>query len=256
MHLLVIWLIVHAPAPKVSQNETTEITIVENEKSQTFVTETKDKPDVLDQLKDQATYLSQYTKRVKKEMKARRIDRTQNAGRPKTRQGSKVTRQEPGGTDIRLTPGGQASPQMAIGASSLAERIPGVDEGSFTALNTDQFTYYAFFSRMNEQIRGRWVNQVRSFVRGLSKAELENLSKKDRETVVEIILDERGHFMQSIVIHSSGSEVLDKTPVMAFKDASPFLNPPRGMIAEDGYIHLQYGFFIRFQPPSFGPAAN
>ncbi|HMN69995.1 MAG TPA: hypothetical protein PKC28_15745, partial [Bdellovibrionales bacterium] len=60
--------------------------------------------------------------------------------------------------------GGQAMRQVAIGQSSIAEFIPGIEEGAFTALNTDQFTYYTFFARMNEQVRNRWVSAVRAYM--------------------------------------------------------------------------------------------
>lgn len=259
LHILLIWLILKAPQPGTPHNDTTEVTIIDSsEKSKSFVTETNLKPEVEERLRDEADHLSQFTRRVKKQMKARESGRSQNAGQLAKRSGMAVPKSgsEPGEMDLRLNPGGQPTPQPAIGSSSLAERIPGVQEGSFTALNTDQFTYYAFFARMNEQIRSRWVAEVRRYVAGLSREQMQDLAKIDRETIVEIVLDERGHFMQSIVVHSSGFKALDITPVAAFKDASPFLNPPHGLIESDGYIHLKYGFFIRFQPPAFGPVAN
>ncbi len=97
---------------------------------------------------------------------------------------------------------------VAIGPSTVSEYIPGVEEGAFTALNTDQFTYYAFFSRINEQIRSRWVNNVRAFVSRLSPQEQEVLSKYDRQTVIEIVLTKDGRFSSSMVHQSSGDRRL------------------------------------------------
>jgi outer membrane biosynthesis protein TonB len=124
-----------------------------------------------------------------------------------------------------------------------------VEEGDFTALNTDQFTYYSFFSRINEQVRNRWVAGIREYMSRLSQRDLEELAKMDRETVIEIILSRTGEFSTSVVSHTSGDRVLDQTTVGAFRSAAPFINPPQGMVGDDGLIHLHYAFTLRFRPP-------
>ncbi len=247
-----------------SHNEPTEITIVEksDKRAQTFVTETEKKePDLRAKLNDQADFLSAFTKRVKKQIVARDSGRTINQKAQKPLKGDAqgiAGMQARGEGDGFLRPGsgGQAMRQVAIGASSISEHIPGVEVGDFTALNTDQFTYYSFFARINEQVRNRWIALIRQYVDNLAQRDLEVLSRMDRQTVVEIILTPGGEFSTSVLHNSSGDRHLDQTTVEAFRAAAPFLNPPQGMIESDGLIHLRYGFHIRFRPPSFGPAMN
>ncbi|HMN69310.1 MAG TPA: TonB C-terminal domain-containing protein, partial [Bdellovibrionales bacterium] len=88
----------------------------------------------------------------------------------------------------------------------------------------------------------------------LSRQELESLSRKNRQTVVEIVLSRTGEFTGSLVHGTSGDGELDQTSVESFKRAAPFLNPPQGMVESDGRIRLKYAFHLRFRPPSFGPA--
>jgi TonB family protein len=249
----------------------TEITFVERptEKAKTFVTETLDKQpkDTFEQLKDTADYLSQFTKRVKKQMRATRTGPTLNVQpKPPTpmpqepQENQRVAGQQLQDREKELGVGppggnsGQAMRNVVIGQSSIAEFIPGVEEGAFTALNSDQFTYYTFFARMNEQVRNRWVDNVRNYMQRLNARDVETLSRMDRHTMVEILLTPEGQFSSSVVQRSSGDRELDQTTVEAFKRAAPFPNPPRGMIEGDGLIHLRYGFMVRFRPPGFGPA--
>lgn len=250
-----------------SHNEPTEVTFIEREesqkKSQQFVMETEKKePDLKDKLNDTADFLSAFTKRVKKQIIARTTGETVNQKPQKAlkgdAQGIAGMQAKGEGQDGFLRPGGGGSAmrQVAIGPSSISEHITGVEEGDFTALNTDQFTYYSFFARINEQVRNRWIAMVRNYVEGLGAKEQEWLSRQDRQTVVEIVLSSTGEYTRSIMHNSSGDSRLDQTTVDAFRAAAPFLNPPKGMIEGDGYIHLRYGFHIRFRPPGFGPAMN
>lgn len=245
-----------------SQNDTTEIVLIEKpqEKSKSFVTETEKQEDIVDKLKDQADFLSQFTKRVKKQLKARESGPTRNQQARQARKGDPegiAGDQQRGKGDGFLAPGGgQAMRQVAIGPSSIAEHIPGIEEGAFTALNTDQFTYYTFFARMNEQVRNRWVTMVRNYIDQVDPQTLENLARYERQTVVEIVLKPSGEFARSMVYTTSGDKYLDQTSVEAFRRAAPFPNPPQGMVESDGLIHLRYAFHVRFRPPSFGPAQN
>jgi TonB family protein len=255
-----------------TQNDTAEIVLIEKEKepakkSQTFVTnpDPQTKEDLIEKLKDQADYLSQFTKRVKKEVIARNKDTTKNAkpaqaarkGDPEGIAGMQARGQ---GDDGFLAPGGDREMKpinnVAIGQSSIAEYIPGVEEGAFTALNTDQFTYYAFFARMNEQVRNRWVALIREYMDRLPADKQAGLAAKDRQTHIEIILTAGGEFHSSIVHNTSGDRELDQTTVAAFRRAAPFLNPPKEMVESDGLIHLRYGFLVRFRPPGLGPAGG
>lgn len=275
LHLLLLALLVRMPAPpSLSQSEPTEITVLEpagaKSRRKPVVTETEKKQIDLKNIKDTAEYVSQFTKRVKKEVVARQSGPTRNSQptviplQPKetfapgrvggldTQTRAKADR----GVGLPAPGGNQSMHEVAIGPSSIAEFVPGVEVGEFTALNTDQFTYYSFFARINEQVRNRWVAGIRNYVGSLSQKDQAQLARMDRETVIEIMLTSEGEFSSSVLQHSSGDRTLDQTTIGAFRDAAPFLNPPKGMVEADGFVHLRYGFLVRFRPPAFGQSMN
>lgn len=233
--------------------QATEIVLIETPpqgKKQYFVKETEKKPEDVDNLKDAADMLSQFTKRVKKQIRAQKDGPTVNAA-PKASKVAALQQRQNDDEGIGR-PRENSIRNVAIGQSS-SEFIPGIEEGSFTALNTDQLTYYTFYERMHGQVRPRWVNNVRNFVARQSPEQLNVLARYNRTTRFEIVLGPDGSFFSSLIHRSSGDKELDRITVQAFRDAAPFPNPPRGMIENDGMIHLYYEFTIYFRP-SFGPA--
>lgn len=161
----------------------------------------------------------------------------------------------PTSTDSELRNQAQTHPgsgpfgrQVVVGASTMGEYIPGVKEGAFTALNSDRFTYYTFFARLNEQLRPRWISLVRDFANRLGPSTLAELAEIERATEIEIVLDRSGGFLKSYIYKSSGFRELDDAAVKAFTSAAPFPNPPQAMIESDGAIHLRYGFVVQWQP--------
>ena len=262
-------------------------------KVQSFVTDTQiPKEDLLKDLKEKAKFLSKEAKRVKEEVKAHNNGRTQNQdlnsiptptldnpsamgsqhqqgqakpGSQKNQQSqsrpdevqSSLAGLKPKPTQVGGMNGAQEGfgKNLVIGSSSLAEYIPGIKEGGFTALNTDQFTYYTFFERVNEQVRYRWVSFVRNYIASLSDSKLNELAKYQRVYQIEIVLSGEGQYLKGFIHHSSGDNALDITAIDAFQGAAPFLNPPKGLIEEDGNIHLHYSFIVEFRPRT-GLGAN
>ena len=270
LHIFLLIILWNMKGPHIGiDKDKTEVTLIEaptaKMKAKNFVTETeKEKKETPDTLKDEADFLSQFTKRVKQQLRAANSGPTVNAAPKPTPQAAEAQQNHVAGMQPERdegvgVPGGstnQAVHTVAIGQSSIAEYIPGVQQGAFTALNTDQFTYYAFFARMNEQVRNRWVSNVRNFMAQLTAKDQEFLSRQERQTFIEIILRPDGTFDSSVLQQSSGDRRLDQTSIDAFRAAAPFPNPPRGMIEPDGFIHLRYGFVVSFRPPGFSPAAN
>ena len=283
IHALLVWLLFLWPSPPPApSSERVEVSFNDpparskpKTKSKTFIEETNVNPKPIEDLKDTADFLSQFTKRVKKQLIARQNGPTRNskpnlipntkvdeepikhpgvAGMNNDRPPSPTTAHDRGEIGLPVPGGNQTLHQVAIGPSSIAEYIPGVDTGDFTALNTDQFTYYAFFARINEQVRNRWIAAVRAYMSRLTPAEQNELSKADRQTVIEVILNKSGDYETKVIEMSSGDPRLDQTTVDAFIGAAPFVNPPSGMVENDQRIHLKYGFMVRFRPPFAGGA--
>ncbi|MCB0407495.1 MAG: TonB family protein [Bdellovibrionales bacterium] len=271
IHIAVSLIIYLAPEPKIVDEPITVELIDAKSASQTIVDETEKNEDLLEKLKTQSQLLSKYNKRVEKEQIAQN-----KTGETQNRRGNSNQNQQPSlSKNLNLAPQvkhkpsnegvGEKQPKVnpllnsggvrgsmnnsvALGESTSGQDIPGVQSGSFTALNTDQFTYYSFFERVNNAIRYRWITGVRNFVRDASPKTINQLAKIPTPTVVRILLDKDGMVVRVDIIGSSGSKTLDQTVIDAFYQASPLNHPPDGMVQEDRMVHLNYSFKVLFRP--------
>lgn len=262
IHITLVMILLHAKTPDFfKENIPVEIVFNDpNKKAQTFVTETDEKDELMEKLKEQAAYLSKVSKRVKQESVAARND-VVTANRRRSLDlkpsnepvGKKVAARQPqpemsqGEMNLQKAQAGGLGRNIAIGDSSIGEYIPNVKVGNFTALNTDQFTFYTFFSRVNEAIRYRWVSHVRNFADHLPPNKQQELAQYGRTSYVTIVLDKKGTIIRSFVSRSSGSDGLDQAALQAFREAAPFLNPPAEMREADGSIRLDYSFHVEFR---------
>ncbi len=138
------------------------------------------------------------------------------------------------------------------GSSTVGETLPPeIRMSNFTALNTDRFTYYTFFARMEEVFRPRWINYVKAAVYTYQQTQ-RRTREEEFVTQVELLLDKNGNFVRGILHQGSGNEPLDLAPVRAFRDAAKFPNPPQEMVKDDGLIHLDYQFTVHFAPQYVG----
>lgn len=215
---------------------------------------------VLKQIKDQAKRWSKENRRVEQETSALGLEQkpaTMSGGStsmrqlkpmPRPQQSSQMDQSEDGQSKLNpMLQNNGALRSVVTGQNTRGEFIPGLQQGSFTALNTDQFTYYTFFSRMNEQIRPRWVNRLRDFAFMQSQQDLQKLAQYPRTTQVEFVLDRSGKLLETIVHLTSGYRSLDIAATDAFKDSAPINNPPEGLVGEDGKIHLFYNFTVHWR---------
>ncbi len=250
----------------------TSVDVVYNDLRRPTVIDNSDlKPkDTLERLKDQAKALSRVNRRVEEETVARPTNapKVQNlaaltpkfeikppaenpsAGKKEGSQTDSIPITMPG---LNPTTSGNKgensfSKSVVIGGSTQGEWIPGVKEGSFSALNTDQFTYYTFFARTKEAIRFRWVQGVRHFSERASPSEILTLSRIPAPTRLEIVLSKSGDVLKISTMRTSGSADLDEAAIRAFWDASPLQNPPAEMADEDGLIRLYYAFQVTWHP--------
>lgn len=127
------------------------------------------------------------------------------------------------------------------GMSTNGEQLPpDIEIGNFTALNTDRFRYYSFYSRIEEQIRHRWVKYVKATLYSGRFPP----SARSFTTKIEIVLDRQGDFVRAIIHSESGSQSIDTAPVLAFREAKRIPHPPREMVKEDGTVRLFYSFNV------------
>jgi hypothetical protein len=199
---------------------------------------------------DDTLFLSSRTQRVQKQTRSLNIGPNRNSLQPRSLFSHKV--QSP--NVDRLKPTTEA--QLGVGTifiprpmlpieSSLGTPLPTeIEIGSFTALNTDKFTYYSFFERIEDKIRFRWESEVRSALTRISREEISSYPKNIAVSNLEIILSREGTVEKILLLRSCGLSPLDEAPAKAFWEAKNFMNPPAGLIESDGKIHLRYQFLV------------
>ena len=119
------------------------------------------------------------------------------------------------------------------------------ETGIQTILNTREFKYYSYFTRIRNQLRQNWEKKIREKVKTMLRQGRSIAStSEDRITKVIIILDSGGILQKVQVIERSGVRDLDEAAVEAFRAAAPFPNPPEGMIEKDGTVKIPWDFVL------------
>jgi len=207
----------------------------------------------LRRLEDQARFLSRQTQRVPEEQVASRSGKTINqntqASRPQERPPLEQAF-EAGGDLGALRQRQDRQFQVLLEQSAIAEYIPDVKQGGFTSLNTDQFLFYTFYARINEQLRNRWIQNLRTFTQNSSVVALDQLSRRTQITEIEVLLTPDGDYVKSIFYRKADHPGLDQAVRQSFLQAQPFQNPPLEIVDKDGYIHLRYAFHLQWRPRS------
>jgi TonB family protein len=129
---------------------------------------------------------------------------------------------------------------MVTGAPSN-DYIKDVPKGEETMLNSKEFRYATFFNRVKRGVSDHW-NPGEVYLRHDPYGNIYGV--KDRYTVLNVVLNSDGGLSDVSVAHSSGVGFLDDEAVHAFQLASPFPNPPQGLLENDGLIRFQFGFFF------------
>ena len=137
--------------------------------------------------------------------------------------------------------------------SRTMDFLPGVDPGSHTLLNTKEFTYYSYFSRMKEQLYWRWTQYFRTDLHPfLIKLNNQRNRQKLFSTNLYVHLSPQGEVQDIRIEQGSGAEEIDSAALHAFLAAAPFPNPPRELVEEDGYIHIRQSFHLYINSSSYG----
>lgn len=233
---------------------------------------------------DPAHYLSLGRQRVKQETKARQTGITQNRSQSQMAKESqntvqkeraqkptlksltppliKLPKQVVGGTFGDINVGQkkqreakeveeqkQNSPNLNTGVSMVNEALrDDVKLGEFTTLNTDQYLFYSFYSRIAPQIRFRWERNVSSAIQYMLSRNVYIPNRDQFVTQVEVILDSKGYLIDTIIQRSCGLPAYDHAVVQAFQESTPYLNPPKEMVQDDGKIRMRYQFSVMFNP--------
>ncbi len=145
------------------------------------------------------------------------------------------------------------TPSMAVlgvleGSAASDIRTGEVDEGEGTYLNTREWKYASFFTRVKQGVGTTWnpMGELRQ-----RDPTLQMYGNRDRYTLLEVTLAEDGRVKNVAVVKSSGLDFLDLEAMQSFYRAQPFPNLPVGMRGPDGTARFQFGFFLEFGTSPF-----
>ncbi|MGZ3722892.1 MAG: energy transducer TonB family protein [Bdellovibrionales bacterium] len=230
------------------------------------IVEQKDK--INEEVDPNTRFLSQNNQKVIKQTKAERSGKFKNTalgGKPdegkvdgdkkekKVSEEEKVKPKEKGelpdlkdlSPKFSLSPGPKAPDSEKNGDPSQSDDyLKDVNTGMQTLLSTREFVYYSYYARIKEAIRQHWEPNVREKVKIIYRQGRNIASAKDRVTQVLVTLNDKGELIKVEVLTQSGVEQLDNAAVEAFKAASPFPNPPKGMVEPDGTIKIRWDFVL------------
>lgn len=130
----------------------------------------------------------------------------------------------------------------AVG-SGTQDHLADIDEGNETALNAKRWVYAGFFNRIKDKVREHW-KPAEEYQRRDPTGKI--YGAEDRYTLLQVNLKADGSLSKVWVVHTCGLDFLDDTAVEAFKEAQPFINPPRKLV-EDGHGIVNFGFGFFFE---------
>lgn len=128
--------------------------------------------------------------------------------------------------------------------SATDDRLKGVDEGDRTILSTREFKFFSYYHRIKELLRQHWKPNVeRKLTRMYEKGKV--VGEDEMITRLQVLLSPDGRITRISTVTSSGIEEIDEAAVDAFNRASPFPNPPRGMLDADGFVRINWDFILK-----------
>jgi TonB family protein len=211
--------------------------------------------EILDQdKKEKAKYLGENNQHVKQETKSNISGLTKNTGAKQISKNKQPMQEIKTAREMEQDKGGLAQKKKSLTDlgqtlfsqnSANSNSLDNVKDGPINALNTERFTFYSFFSRLEERIYPIWQRNLDEAVERMSQADLHRLASKSWTTLIDVIISPRGDYLTTDIVESSGNPALDRVAVRAFEEAKFFPNPPSAMVKEDGKIHLQ--FSLNFQ---------
>lgn len=252
-HIILSWLLYQVPSSWLESEQkqkSVEIEIInQKEKDDRQVVRATSIPEAQKSLDEAlARFVSAQKQRVHLETKARDTGMTKNRTQNNFEKLKRLTQT---GKDVDgYQPVDFTKALQEKGISTVGEALPiDLAVGSFTALNTDKYQFYSFYSRVEELVRFRWETKVREALTVFSRKNLlARVAEKNWVTQAVFILSPEGRLQKIQMMKESGVSAFDQAATAAFQDVQIFPNPPREMVESDGFIHLKYGFNVQINP--------
>jgi hypothetical protein len=255
--------------PKLPETAPTEISIIEHPESH-FVRDTEVDPHLLEENTKKTNLVSAHQVRVKQQTQAQKTGLTANRQQAPEKTNYRTLKEltslkashqtDPLKSESKNDPEiltasdrkffeNDVKKELAKGIST-SNQILNRDDikfGNFTAMNTDRYLFYSFFSRIEDRIRSPWEDQVEQAM-SQYRAKLISQIRSNWVTEIEINLKPNGEFHSAHVLKESGIKGFDEATIKPFVEAQIFPNPPKELIKPDGLIHLIYSFNVVYDP--------
>jgi len=129
-------------------------------------------------------------------------------------------------------------------ASASDDYLPNVASGERTILSTREFRYFSYYNRIKDLLRQYWKPSIEREVAKLwGKGQM--LKENELVTRLLVLLDKQGQVQKISKVGASGVSEIDEVAVQAFHQASPFPNPPVGLVEPDGYVRINWDFILQ-----------
>lgn len=125
-------------------------------------------------------------------------------------------------------------------ASTTNDNLQNVENDFLTRLNTREYKYYGYYTRIKNQLNQWWVPQVQQKFTKMMRQGRTIASENSKVTKLVIVLNGKGNLVKVQVLAASGVRDLDDAAIEAFRQAAPFPNPPKGMIETDGTVKIRW----------------
>ncbi|MEK6627830.1 MAG: energy transducer TonB [Bdellovibrionota bacterium] len=261
-----LFLTAHLSPPQ-NKPEVIEISLVDVEKEKiikiknaaTLIVESNSE-NANNELSENAKFLSEKSNNVKKETKAKHSDKFHNtknyASQASTTSKTTKTQKLSQTSKPKLFEEGfdayasinkkevaqqkQQTGRRANDASTTNDYLAKIEDDLMTRLNTKEYKYFGYYSRIKNQLNQWWVPKVQQkFAKMLSQGRT-IASEENKITKLVIILNNSGHLVAVQVLAESGVRDLDDAAIEAFRSAAPFPNPPKGMVDSDGRVKIRW----------------
>jgi TonB family protein len=207
------------------------------------------------QISEKAKYLSEKNNTVEKETRAKTGEKFQNTkmktAAQKMQKAEKAQKNTPrlfeqgfnaysALTKKQMNEQKAQSGQAAVDSSTTNDSLPDVNETLITRLNTREYKYYSYYTRIKKQLNQWWVPKVKQKFTKMFKQGRTIASEESKITKLTIVLNTSGVLVGVQVMAESGVRDLDDAAIEAFRSAAPFPNPPKGMIETDGTVKIRW----------------
>ncbi len=135
--------------------------------------------------------------------------------------------------------------ERALGGGNV-DHLEEVAEGDETALNAKRWVHATFFNRLKRSVAQNW-DPASVWRRRDPTGSV--YGTKTRVTEVRVSLTSSGTLAKIVVTAPSGVGELDDEAVRAFKQAAPFVNPPKELANGDGLITFAFSFYFEVGAP-------